>query len=496
MHQSRRITLCFKLGGSFAVLLILICSMGAIALSGVHGLGRSLDLAVNSTARKMSAAASMHSGVAQMKIHAALAEISFLDTRIPDGALGSVSGTSCNSCHTRDRILANGRALEVSAGNLLRLIDELREMPLRPAERKLLDDLDSGIRSWSPLYQRYLNLAQQGEFPAAHEIMVDRIYPLAARIENGADALNGEEQKALAAARADAAREAGGALRSTALAVLLAFSAWLTGLWILRQVARSLRRRAGDLTQMSRQVAATARELSQSNDSLAQGAASQAESIRQTMEAAGDVQAKTRLNVTSTGNAAETMASEARLAGDAAARLDELLASMQQMVAAGDRISRIIRTIDEIAFQTNILALNAAVEAARAGEAGLGFSVVADEVRALARRSADAAKDTAELVSGSIQSTSEATAKLNDVARRIVEMSRRITGVRQTIDQVNENGRLQAQGVAQITDAIERIEQATASTAAQAEQRAAAGRELSAQADQLNDVVAGLRELV
>ncbi|HXK07450.1 MAG TPA: methyl-accepting chemotaxis protein [Verrucomicrobiae bacterium] len=496
MLRPRRVTLCFKLVGSFAVLLTLVCTMGGIALYGIHGLGRSIDLTVNSAAKKMACAAAIHSGVGEMKIHAALAEISLLDTKVPEGAMGSVSGASCIACHTPDRVNTNRQAIESAAGNLLRLTAEIRAMPLNSSEIKALDDLESGIGSWSPLYQRYLNLAQGGDFPAAHEMMVDQIYPLVARIEMAADSLNGEQQQALAKARQEAERQEGSSLRSTSVTVLLAFMAGLAGLGVLRQVASTLRQRASELAQMSVHVAASAGELSQSNDALAHGASEQADCIRQTAHAAEEIQAKTRLNVTGTEAAAETMAAETRFAGEVTAQLEELLGSMKQMVAASDRISHIIRTIDEIAFQTNILALNAAVEAARAGEAGLGFSVVADEVRALARRSAEAAKDTAELVSGSIESTAAGTARLNDVSRRIVEMSKRIAGARQTIDQVNENGRQEAEGLAQIAQAISEMEQATAATAAQAEQRAAASRELSSQAEQLRDVVAGLRELV
>ena len=496
MFRSRHFTLCFKLVSSFGALLALILVMGAIALYGIRGLGWSLEFAVNSTARKMDLAAVMHSGVEEMKIHAALAEISLLDTKIADGAMGSVSGTSCTSCHTLDRVTSNRQALEASAANLLRKVEEFRGMSLNADESKALDTLQSGVAEWAPLYQRYLNLAQQGDFSTAHGIMVDQIYPLVARIETAADVLNTQQQKALAAAREDASNRAGDSLWRTLATVVMAFVAGLMGLWVVRRVAWTLRSRAQELTQMSLQVAAAAGQLSQSNEALAQGAVEQAASIRQTSEAAEEIQTKTRQNVSSTSSAAEVMAGEALLAGEATAKLDELLASMKEMVAASDRISQIIRTIDEIAFQTNILALNAAVEAARAGESGLGFSVVADEVRALARRSAEAAKDTADLVSSSIQSNAAGTAKLNDVSHRIVEMAKRIAGVKQTIDQVNQNGQEQALGLDQIAQAISQMERVTSTTAAQAEQRAAASRELSGQADHLRDVVAGLRELV
>jgi methyl-accepting chemotaxis protein/methyl-accepting chemotaxis protein-1 (serine sensor receptor) len=247
---------------------------------------------------------------------------------------------------------------------------------------------------------------------------------------------------------------------------------------------------------MSTQVAATAGQLAKSNQALAAGAAQQADSIRQTAAATEEVDTRTHHNVTATQSAAEVMAREAELSAEAGGKLDGLLSSMQQMVAASDRIASIIKTIDGIAFQTNILALNAAVEAARAGEAGLGFAVVADEVRALAHRSADAAKDTADLVAASIKHNSAGTARLNEVSGLIADAARRIAGVKQTIDEINANAQDQARGLDQIALAVSQMDQATQAAAGEVHQRAAASRQLAAQADELRDVVGALQAMV
>ncbi len=178
--------------------------------------------------------------------------------------------------------------------------------------------------------------------------------------------------------------------------------------------------------------------------------------------------------------------------------LDQMVVSMQEINASVGKISKIIKVIDEIAFQTNILALNAAVEAARAGEAGMGFAVVADEVRNLAQRSAQAAKDTAGLIEESIAKSSEGSAKLQQVAEVIRAITDSATKVKTLVDEVNLGScEEQARGIDEISKAINQgMNQVTQSTAANAEESASASEELSAQAEALNQVVVRLGSLV
>jgi methyl-accepting chemotaxis protein/methyl-accepting chemotaxis protein-1 (serine sensor receptor) len=160
------------------------------------------------------------------------------------------------------------------------------------------------------------------------------------------------------------------------------------------------------------------------------------------------------------------------------------------------KIAKIIKVIDEIAFQTNILALNAAVEAARAGEAGMGFAVVADEVRNLAQRSAQAARDTAALIEESIAKSDDGKIKVDQVAAAIRTMTEEFGKVKTLVDEVNQGSQEQTRGIEQVAKAVAQMQQVTQSTAAGAEEGAAAAQELNAQSAALKAVVARLTAMV
>jgi methyl-accepting chemotaxis protein/methyl-accepting chemotaxis protein-1 (serine sensor receptor) len=172
-----------------------------------------------------------------------------------------------------------------------------------------------------------------------------------------------------------------------------------------------------------------------------------------------------------------------------------MVTSMTAIKESSDKVARIIKTIDEIAFQTNILALNAAVEAARAGEAGMGFAVVADEVRGLAQRSAQAAHDTAKLIEESITNVNQGHTRVGEVSGAMDAIAESASFVRNLIDQVSVASRQQAQGVEQVAQAIAQMEKVTQTTAATAEESAAASEELSAQAETAKEIVRSLESL-
>ena len=268
--------------------------------------------------------------------------------------------------------------------------------------------------------------------------------------------------------------------------------------WIARQFGRAIQAQGIIMDHLSAavsQIAAAAADVSASSLGLAQGAAEQTASLQETSAAT------TQINAMSHGNCTKSQEAAA-MVSDAAIRfegtdnsLHAMVKAMNDINASGEKVTRIVKTIEQIAFQTNILALNAAVEAARAGEAGAGFAVVADEVRSLAQRSSQAAKDTAELIEESVHKSLSGASVIDQVAAEIRSITTQSLKIKETVEEIRFASQEQSKGIDQVSGAILRVERVTQSNAATAEETAAAAEQLTAQANLLNDIVKRLASL-
>lgn len=263
-----------------------------------------------------------------------------------------------------------------------------------------------------------------------------------------------------------------------------------------RHIVRPLQEEFRALTEGSQQVLMAAGQVSASARSLSQGATEQAASLEETSASMEEMASVTHRNAEHTQRAAGLMADVEDCVGQSNRALGDMVASMGSIRESSQQVAKIIATIDEIAFQTNILALNAAVEAARAGEAGMGFAVVADEVRNLAQRSAQAARDTTALIETSIENSRNGNQRVEDVAQSIVAITGCVAQVKGLIDEISTASRQQAQGIEQVSQAVTQMEKVTQTTAATAEEGAAASEELHAQAETAIGIVLELETLV
>ena len=251
-----------------------------------------------------------------------------------------------------------------------------------------------------------------------------------------------------------------------------------------------------DLEERIDQVASASTQVSSASQSLAQGASEQAASLEETSATSEEITSTAGRNADNSRSAAGLMQEVAQAVEKANQTLEEMVNSMIEINTASEKISKIIKVIDGIAFHTNILALNAAVEAARAGEAGMGFAVVADEVRSLSQRCAQAAHDTADLIEESIRKTSEGTSKMDAVTMAIGAISDTALKAKELVDEVNAGSGEQAKAMQQVARAIGEMQSVTQRTAANAEESASASTELSGQASAMNSAITQLGALV
>ena len=237
------------------------------------------------------------------------------------------------------------------------------------------------------------------------------------------------------------------------------------------------------------QMASGAGQVTDSSQSLSQGATQQATSLEEVASSLIQMASQTRTNAEN-ANQANNLAVQARdAAGKGNTQMQDMVTAMAEINDASQKISRIIKVIDEIAFQTNLLALNAAVEAARAGKHGKGFAVVAEEVRSLAARSAKAAKETEALIEGSVEKVANGSEIANQTAGALDDIGKSIIQVSELIKEIASASNEQAEGISQVNKGLNQIDLVTQQNTALAEESAAAAEELASQAAQLQEML-------
>jgi len=257
----------------------------------------------------------------------------------------------------------------------------------------------------------------------------------------------------------------------------------------LNKIIDSLNITLKELNTAADEVAAGAEQIADASQSLSQGTEEQASSIEEITASITEVAVQVKQNAANAAQANELslLAKNDAIKGNE--QMKEMLLAMQDINESSSSISKIIKVIDDIAFQTNILALNAAVEAARAGQYGKGFAVVAEEVRNLAQKSANAAKETTTMIENSIEKARAGTKIANDTAQALNEIVESISKAAELVEQISSASSEQASAISQINQAVDQVSQVVQSNSATAEESAAASEELSSQADMLKEMV-------
>jgi methyl-accepting chemotaxis protein len=466
-----------KLMFVFGALLAVALGMGGAYLYSTSSLSGELDKATNLTAHKVFLMTQMEGDLFRMR--------------------SCQRGVMLFSMYKiTDKVRSNKEELETLEAEVETIVVELRPLVVVEKVKQDLALIQSELPNFKGSFEQVAAAAAAGDAKRALQVYNDSSNKSLTALEAAAHDMV-EVQKALMKESADEGASVSAHahwLSYALLAVAIGIAPFI--LLLVTRTTRGLRGVAAHLAEGAGQITSASAQVASSSQTLAQGASEQASSLEQTAASSEQITSMTRKNAENSQTAAGVMAEVDQRVAEGNRTLEDMVRSMQEITGSSDKISKIIKVIDEIAFQTNILALNAAVEAARAGEAGMGFAVVADEVRSLAQRSAQAAKDTAALIEESITKSNEGSHRLEQVAQVIRAITESAAKVKTLVDEVNLGSQEQARGIEQISKSIAEMDRVTQANAASAEQSASASEEMSAQAEALQNIARELRTLV
>jgi methyl-accepting chemotaxis protein/methyl-accepting chemotaxis protein-1 (serine sensor receptor) len=366
-----------------------------------------------------------------------------------------------------------------------RSLATLRGLNLSLEERALVDRMHGDLEQWRVKADVTYALCVHGKPQDAIAQMYTEIRPLTDDIAAAVKDLGKLQEGRLAEADRVSAIHANIAYWLSSVFVAFGLIVTFTSFTLVCAIARDLRELSRQLKEQTGQLTSAAQQTSSSSQALAQGTCEQAASLQETSTSTQELQSTTSQSVRNARSANDCIHDVSIEIGNGNRKLEETVSAFSAISNSSEKVSKILRVIDEISFQTNILALNAAVEAARAGEAGMGFAVVADEVRNLAHRCATAAKDTGVLIDESVHRCAEGKVAVDELGNAISAITRKAESLEVLIGEVNTAAGAQGKGLDQIAQSVSQIEQVTQRNAAIAEEVAASGHELTSHAHSL-----------
>jgi methyl-accepting chemotaxis protein len=379
----------------------------------------------------------------------------------------------------------------------IKAFKSLKESNLSEKEQVLFAKIEATAKIAEPLNDRILELGSSYMSTEAFDLLSNKQTPAIRDVLDAAtEFLNFQENTN----QADVINTVGEYSRTFGLMIILSILMIIIGIAVTYYIAYSITMPLNKINRVldagANHVATASGRLATVGQQLSEGSAEQASSLEETLSILRESVSVLHQNTANTGQAAQLAENAKTAASNGNVEMEEMVNAMSEIKKSSNQIAKIIKVIDDIAFQTNILALNAAIEAARAGEYGMGFAVVAEEVRNLAQRSAQAANDTTGMIENNIDLSENGVNVAERVQTVLNDITLQVKKVSSLMEEISMASREQSQGIEQVSQALTQMGDVTKQNAINAEESASASEELNTQAENLRDIVKQLSELI